>query len=676
MGGIWQATSNFTKGELDPRLVGRVDLEAYYQGVKEATNVLSIPQGGLKKRGGMRYIGEAFGDGRLESFSFSTEQNYLIVFTDLKMQIYKDGIIQTNINGSGFNYLAVPWTLAQIKEFDYIQSADSIIITHPNVAPQLIQRSSDTDWSIAAVPVTNTPQFDFNDAGSPATTPEIQVVTFTNDTNGDRFRLSLDGILTEDIAYSKDNTASTADNIRIALQDLPNTGADGISVVGAPSSYTVTFAGDSADDYLPMVGVVVYSKSVDFEISTSTIQSGASRSEDSWSVLRGWPRTCTFHEARLWFGGSLSLPSTVWGSKTNDPFNFDAGRGRDDEGITATLATDQVNAVTGIISNRALQIFTTGAEFYIPVSPITPEKVAVKPQTNLGSKRVRPVTIDGVTLFLQRTGKSLFQFQFLNDFQSNESRSVSLLAPHLINDPIKMAVSQGTSTTDASYVYLVNTDGVMTVFNTQSLEGVQSFTRWLTTGNVKSVAVVDNTLNTLTSREIGGATVYYIEVEDESLNTDSSLYQTVNSDTVTGLGHLEGETVKVVADGAVMLDEIVVGGQITMVRTAVNVEVGLEYQPRVETMPLNMGLNNGPNAAQKKRIMRCAVQVFESVGVLVNDQRLADKTIGLNQFDAPEPETGFKRIYLHGWSLEASVVITQTTPMPFTLLALDLEVKV
>lgn len=676
MGGIWQASSNFTKGELDPRIIGRVDLEAYYQGVKEATNVLSIPQGGLKKRGGMRFIGEALASGRLENFSFSTEQNYLMVFTNLRMQVYKEGVLQTNINGSGNDWLAVPWTDAQLTTFDYIQSADSIIITHPDVEPQIIQRSSDTDWSIAALPLTNIPQFDYNDAGSPATTPEIQVVTFTNDTNGDRFRLSLDGILTEDIAYSKDDVTATADNIRIALQDLPNTGSSGISVVGAPSSYTVTFAGDSADDYLPMVGVVVYSKSVDFEMGTNTTQDGASRSEDSWSALRGWPRTCTFHEQRLWFGGSLSLPSTIWGSKTNDPFNFDAGRGRDDEGVTATLATDQVNAVTGIISNRALQIFTTGAEFYIPVSPITPEKVAVKPQTNLGSKRVRPVTIDGVTLFLQRTGKALYQFQFLNDFQSNESRSVSLLAPHLIKDPIRLAVSQGTSTTDASYVYILNNDGTMTVFNTQSLEGVQSFTRWETDGPIFGVAVVDNDLYTLSARTVGGVPRFYIEVVDETLNTDSSLYQLVNSATITGLSHLEGRTVKIVADGAVMADEVVTGGQVTIERVAVNAEVGLEYQPRVETMPFNIGLNNGPNAAQKKRIMRCAIQLFESVGVIVNGQRLADKTTGVNQFDAPQPQTGFKRVFLHGWSLEASVTITQTTPMPFTLLALDLEVKV
>ena len=677
MGGLWAAQSNFTKGELDPALIGRVDLEAFYQGVREATNVLSIPQGGLKKRPGMRFLGEAYGDGRLEQFSFNTEQNYLIVFTGLRMQVYKDGVLQTNINGSGLDYLSTPWTLVQVKEFDYIQSADTIIITHPSVEPKLIQRTSDTDWSVSSAPLTNLPQFDFNDALSPTPISEIQVLDFNNANNGDRFKLSLDGVLTEEIAYSQSSGPTTSSNIRQALLELPNTGNTGIDVVFiGPGEYRVTFSGDSADNYEAMVGVTVFSKSTDFEIITTTTQDGSSSKESVWSVLRGWPNTCTFHESRLWFGGSASRPSTLWASRTNDLFNFDAGRARDDEGIDVTLFTDQVNAITSIISNRSLQVFTTGAEFYVPESPVTPSNIVVKPQTNLGSKRVRPVSLEGFTLFLQRTGKALYQFQFIDEFQSNESRSLSILAPHLINDPLQMAVSRGSSETDANYVYLVGNDGNITVFNTQALEGVQSFTRWITQGEVVSVAVVDDVLNAITKRNIGGGDVYYVEVADNTLNTDSSVYSVVNSDTLTGLDHLEGETVKVKADGAVQGDEVVVGGQITIGREAVDIEAGLEYQPRIETMPFNTNLNNGPNAAQKKRIMRCAIQVFESNGVLVNDQQLSDKVMSINQFDPPEPQTGFKRIYLSGWSLEAAVVISQSTPMPMTVLALDLEVKV
>jgi hypothetical protein len=93
-------------------------------------------------------------------------------------------------------------------------------------------------------------------------------------------------------------------------------------------------------------------------------------------------------------------------------------------------------------------------------------------------------------------------------------------------------------------------------------------------------------------------------------------------------------------------------------------------------MPLNIGLQDGPNHASKKKIKRVAVNFFESNGILVNNNRIADKTIGQNQFDSPEPQTGIKRIFLQGWSIEASVTITQTTPFDMTVLSLGLEVTI
>ena len=675
--GLWQAQSAFTNGELDPKLYGRVDLEAYYKGAQEATNVLAIPQGGLRKRGGMKYLGTALGGGRLENFSFNVEQNYLLVFTDLRMQIYKDGVLQTNINGSGNDYLVVPWAIEDIPTFDYIQSADTIVITHEDYEPRQIQRTSDTAWTITTVPLVNIPQFDFNDASSPTPTNNIQRINFASQSFGDRYKISLNGLLTDEIVFASSD-ATNRNDIADALQALPNTGNTGISVstVTSLDTYDITFSGDSANNWDELTVTPVFTKSTSFEVTTTVIQAGASRSEDTWSNTRGWPRTCTFHEGRLWFGGSLSRPSTIWGSVVNDPFNFDVGRSRDDEGITATLATDQVNAINAIISNRSLQVFTSGAEFYVPASPITPETVAVKPQTNLGSKRVRPVITEGLTLFLQRTGRALYQFQFVDEFQSNESKSLSVLSPHLINNPIQMASQKGTSSEDANYVYILGDNGELTVFNLLTFEGVQAFTRVNTTGNIKSVAVVDDEVYYLVEREINNSTVFYIERNDNSSNTDSSVIGTgLASDTLTGLSHLEGETVEVKADGAVQSPQVVSGGQITIGRTADTIEAGLQYRPVIRTMPFNVNLNDGPHAAQKKRILRAAIRLYESNGVTVNGYQLADRTIAQDQFDAPIPQSEHKRIFLHGWSLEASVLISQDAPMPMTILSIDLEVK-
>lgn len=681
MANLWQFQSVLNRGELDPLAIGRIDLQSYYNGVETALNVLAIPQGGLKKRPGQEFLATALGDGRLENFSFNVEQNYLLVFTASRMQIFKDGVLQTNINGSGDDFLPTPYPIERIQTFDYIQSADTAIITHPNNAPRRITRTSDTDWAITALPLTNIPQFDFNDTFSPTPVDEVQRLTFTTGNDGDRFKIALKGILTEDIVLSTttEGTTTTANSIREELLALPNTSNTGVAVVfisAAPEVYEITFSGDSAEDWDEMTGTVVFSQDVLFEITGSTISDGVSRSEDVWSLVRGWPRTCTFHEGRLWFGGSESLPQTIWGSFANDFFNFFSRKGLADESIFATLDTDQVNAIEAIFSNRSLQIFTSGGEFFVPSSPITPENIAVSPQSNLGSKRVRPVTIDGVTLFLQRTGKALIQFVFLNDFQANQSRSISILSPGLIKNPVKMSVSRGTEISDSNYVYIVNSDGTMTVFNTLAAEDVAGFTRW-ECGDIKSVAVVDNQVYVLVGRVINGSTVFFVERENNDLNTDAAKLTTGSGlTTITGLTYLEGETVKVKADGAVRADEIVSGGQITIDPVADSIEVGLEYLPVITTMPLNVGLENGPNASQKKKIKRVSVQIFESNGVIIQGQRIADKTIGQDQFDAPTPQTGVRRIHILGWSIEAQITITQDTPMPMTILNIGTEVSV
>jgi len=615
------------------------------------------------------------GNGRLENFSFNVEQSYLLVFTDLKMQIYKDDVLQTNINGSGDDFLVVPWTLAQIRDFDFIQSADTAIVTHEDVAPQSITRTSDTDWAVNVITLVNLPQFNFNDGASPSPTSEIQTITFTDASEGDRYKLALEGILSEEIVFGGDDPTNR-EAIRDALQNLPNTPNTGISVSGATPAYVITLAGDSADSYQLITGTGVFTNVATFAIATTRSQAGTSKSEDVWSVGRGYPRTCTFHEGRLFFGGSKSRPATIWGSNVNDFFNFDEGRGRDDELIDATLDTDQVNAIQSIFSNRSLQIFTSGAEFFVQESPITPSNVSVSPQTNLGSRRLRPVSIDGVTLFAQRTGKVINQFVFINEFQSNQTNSISSLAPHLIKSPLELVASRGTESSDANYVYILNSDGSLTVFNTLSAEDVQAFTTW-SSGLIRSVSVVSDRLYLLVERVINNVTVYYIEVESATSLTDSAIVSNVGgSDTITGLDHLEGETVDVKADGAYQGEFVVTGGQVVITRPVDNnSEVGLPYTPIIRTMPLNTGLQNGPNAASKKKILRAALRLFESNGVIVNEQRLADKTIGLNQFDAPEPQTGLKRITLLGWSLEADITITQTTPMPMNILSIGMEIK-
>jgi len=681
----WTLQSNCNRGELSPLLDARKDLNLFYNGLSNGLNVLSIPQGGVKKRPGTAKIGTLNSSGIGKRFSFNTEQNYTLVFTELRLYIFKDKVLQTGINGGALDYLVSPFTYAQALEFDYIQSADTAILFHPDIITKKLTRTSDTAWAFSDESFINQWQYDFNDATSPVPVNDVQLIVFTNRTEGDTFKLTLDEIQTEEIVYADDSTTAE-EAIKNALIRLPNTGNDGIAVVEDPErTYTITFSGASANAWNDLTGSPIVTHDADFKIENTSASHvvGTSRAEDTWSTDRGYPRTGTFHEGRLWIGGSRDLPTTIWGSRVNDFFNFDKGRSLADESISATLDTDQLNAITSLFSNRFLQVFTTGAEFYCPEKPITPESVSFPPQTNVGSKRVRPVALDGVTLFIQETGKTINQFLYVDDYQANETTSISFVSEHLIKNPIQMSIRTGTTGDDANYMFLNNTDGTMSVFNSLRAEDVAGFTRWETAENIAddakilSTCVTDREIYNVMSRTINGSSVYTLEVETDECYLDGAITLSGVGTTITGLDHLEGETVSAMADGAYMGEFVVQSGSITLPRASVSTRsAGLLYLPDIKTMPLNFQTDNGPSAYKKKRLGHFYVSMFESNGVIVNGQRIHDKTIGVDTFSAPIPYTGIKRRRSLGWSVEAICHITQTTPMPFFIRGIGMEVTV
>lgn len=676
MATITTLQTSFNRGQLDPRLTGRKDLQAYYAGGRQMKNVTTLVQGGVTRRNGSEHIHTGEGNGRTFNFSFSTEVNYCLLFTPLKIEIFKKGVLQTNINGSGNDFLVTTFDLDHILDMSYIQSADTIILTHAESLPTLLQRLSDTSWNFTAPPFVfdKNPMFDFDDALSPTPVDEIQDILFANENEGDRYKIGLEGLLTDEILFGGDQ-ATNITNIQTALIDLPNTGNLGSITVTSTTilNYKVTFSDSSAKAWDLMTFTPIFSEesAPGLRILATRSQAGTSRQELQWSVTRGFPTLATFHEGRLWFANSTFRPQTLWGSKVNEFFNFDKAKARDDEGIEVTLDTNEVNAITGIFSNRNLQVFTTGGAFYVPQSPITPSNISLPRQTNFGAKKVQPVTIDGTTLYVQRTGKAVRDFVFVDGPKAYNSNSISVLATVLINDPVALLTAQGSSDSDADYVYIINSDGSMAVYNSLTAEDVNGLTEWETDGDIVSGAVVDDLLYLYVLRN--GS--FFLERENVSITTDSSSIAALTN-TITGLGHLEGREVDVVADNAYQGKHTVSGGQVVLDEIFFIAWAGLNYTPIIETMPLNVNLPRGPTALKKKRIVEFGVELLDSVGVIVNGVRIPNKTMGVNVFEFPIPITGLRTGRPLGYSLEATLIITQSEPLPMTILSAYIEVSV
>ena len=154
--------TNFTSGELDPLLRSRTDLQQYQNGLEAARNVVIQPQGGVRRRDGLEFIHDftGFTAFKIVPFEYSTIDSYLLVFVDARVYVFKSGVLQTNINGSGNSYItATGLTAAMLDELNYTQAVDTIVICHEDLQTKRLVRNSDTNWTWEDLPLVNIPQY-------------------------------------------------------------------------------------------------------------------------------------------------------------------------------------------------------------------------------------------------------------------------------------------------------------------------------------------------------------------------------------------------------------------------------------------------------------------------------------------------------------------------------------
>lgn len=674
MSRVIQVQTNFTSGELDPKLRARIDLQQYYNGMETAQNIVVQPQGGFVRRDGSRYVtslpASAANGVRFVHFEFSVSDSYMLAFVDQRMYVFKDGVQITDINGSGNDYLTVSKiTSAIIPTMCWAQSADTLIIVQEDMIPQRILRgASDSSWTISDLTFDFIPKFAYT-------------ITTT-----DGASVGTHDFLTVDAPDG---------NITITAQSEGSPDpTDADIFTGAASEYVNQYINiqpqgrlrivEKVDDHtLKAISEIPLFDDSNIEDTSWELESGY---EDTWSNDRGWPRTAVFYESRLYFGGASSRPSTFWGSRVGQFFNFDPGESFDDAALEATLDTGRFNAIVDLYAGRNLQVFTTGGEFYVPQTlgdPITPSTLAVQEQTSNGARPgLRVVNVEGATVFVQRQGKALAEFVFSDTVNGYVATKISLLSSHLLKSPSDMAVRKATSTDEGDRLLIVNDDdGSIACYTLLRTQEVIAPSEWTTDGDYLAVGVDISDTYAVVKRTIDGSDVYYVELFESGLTVDCAAQADVGTSTasVSGLSHLEGETVKIIRDGIVEADQVVSSGEITFsIAAEDNYSIGLNYVPTVVTLPVEPRLASGNIRGFKKRILEVNSEHFESQAVTVNGEQVAFRQFGVDNLDiAVQPFTGVKRSGpLLGFTNEGKITITQTVPLGMNVLALDYKVSV
>jgi hypothetical protein len=650
--------TNFSTGELDPLLRARVDLAAYQNALEEATNVVCQPQGGIRRRPGTKYISslpntstESAGNGtRLVEFEFSTSDSYMLCFTHNRMHVFKNKALITAINGGANNYLdtsALGLTGARLANIVWTQSADTLIVTHPDVAPiKIVRGGTDATWTGSTITFDSIPKYAFTAAFSnPAGTLTPSAVSGK-------------------VTLTASSAVFSAGNVNQYINATPQGRAKIVK-------FTSTTSVDAITEF-PF-------------FNTTAIANGSweleSGYEDVWSATKGYPRSVTFHEGRLYFGGSKTRPSTIWGSKVGLFFDFDPSEGLDDDAIEATLDTNTFNAIVDIISGRDLQVFTTGGEFYVPqngLDPVTPTNFFVKTASRNGIKEgVRVQQLESGTLFVQRQGKSLNEFAYTDTQLTYVTQKISLLAGHLLRTPTRMALRRSVATDENDLLLITNADdGTMAVFSLLRAQNVIAPSEFITVdGSFVDVGVDISTIYVVAKRNVNGVFQYYVEAFDNDLLTDSATTGGVAAS--VSVTHIATETVNVILDGSVQANQVVPGGgTVTFPRSsATKFEVGLPISVKAVTMPVDLKLQTGTRIAFKKRIVEVNALVASTQHMKINTIEVPFRAFGDILDEAVDEFTGIKTIHgLRGYTTEGKITVEQDIPLKMTLLGLEYKV--
>lgn len=567
------------------------------------------------------------------------------------------------------------YTTAQLFDLKLVQSADVLYIVHPSHAPAKLTRTSHVAWTLADVSFVDGP-YDILNPTSTTITPSA--------TTGSGITLTASAVT----GINDDTGFQTTDVGRMVR--LRHTSTWGYAVITGHTSTTIVTA-----------DVVK-----DFGATTATAFWRLGLSSDT----TGYPAATTFHDDRLWYGGWTSYPQTIAGSKTSNyddmsPTETDATV-NDDNGMTRTLQSDDVQAVRWMVStDDGLLVGTVSSEFLVEPSEnsagLTPTDSSAKPVTYHGSKNIQPVQAEKSTIFVQRAGKKLRE---LNSMLSNKfvAPDITQVAEHITKGGVTQLAYQQEP---YNVVWAVRADGTLVSFTFErdaqgglKAAGARHILGGTSDANgtqavVVSAAVLPSSDGTtdvlwvLVKRYINGVTVHCVETiefqdpnngepEDYVFLDSCAIYDGAATTAVSGLWHLEGETVGFLTDGYTQPDATIAAGQATLADSASVIHTGYNFDSKIKLLRWDVGSPAGTSIGKRRRVNHLAIQFSRSMSMNTGSSFSDVKPIIFRTPADPTGQavplfTGLKRKTFDGpTDFDNNVCLLVNRPFPSNILAI------
>lgn len=492
------------------------------------------------------------------------------------------------------------------------------------------------------------------------------------------------------IVYQSETTEAT--DIRLKFTKDGTTSA-GDAYLEAEDSRRIGYAriwdGIPFEDSLPVVPCEV-------ELAFDSTDATTEWAIEAWAKYAGYPRSVCFHEQRLWFGGTELQPNTLWASATNDFENFRRGS-FDSDSLAFTLAAQEGSAIQSLVSHDALVIFTQAEEWTAATSEqtsITPSNIFVRRQSRFGSAHRQAFVAANNLLFLQRGSRKLRQFSYGRGGDGVAS-DLTLLAEHVTLGGIRQIAFQQQPD---PIIWCVRNDGVLLSLTYEADQEVIAWARHTSgdglfesvvtiygdDGEADEVWVVVNRGGTRLVERIDSEAYAKLEEGDAErmVYLDSAILIERNPATtsVTGLSHLNGKTVQILADGAVVPSKTVASGSITLDSAAAKVVVGIPYISKLQPSKIEIAMQDGTAQGRRFVCKRAALNLWKTFGLQYSDNPDAAESQWFDvegrstntTYDTPSPlTTGMRQINnlgRHGDSVD--LCFRQTLPLPANLLAI------
>ena len=675
MAKVFPIQTNFTAGQLSPRLHGRVDINKYNNGLKTQKNAYSLPHGGVVRRGGFRYIAGVKTNSkkvRLVRFEFSVTQAYIIEFGDEYVRFYKDnGQIQS---GGSAVEVATPYLEAELFDLYFAQSADTLYIAHPNHAPRKLTRSSHTSWTLATLSFASAPS---NFASGTGENPRC--VTFFEErlywAGTDNLPQTIWASKSGDFLNMDQGTGLDDESIEFTLA------TDDVNVIRWMKASDVLLIGTVGGEFkLHGSGNPVTPSNVRVVQETKYGSSTVTPITSGRAVLFNQRATKKLRQMifDLNVEGFVAPDLTILAEDiTGDGITHMAYQQEPDSIIWATRSDGTLIGLTYQRDQQVVAWHQHPVGGYFGNTTIT-----ATDYTNIAVGTTITLTkSDGLTVVFTSEAISGSAPSATNGWRPNESNDTTA-------DNIYTAINA-----HADFTVANPAANIVTILDDTTGLGVLSVetsdsTRLAVTNRgqavAESVAVIPSAdgladeLWVSVKRTVEGSTVRYIEYLDPTIFVDSGLsYSGSATSSFSGLDHLDGQTVQIIGDSAVYPNKKVVSGAVSIATAVTTAYIGLHYPTEIVTLPPEVPQQDGSSFGKKKSWNRIILNLYQTLGLSVNGKQLVFRTGGDPMDAAPPVFTGQHDITNLGWKeADSNITIKQEQPLGMTLISITGELNV